>query len=294
MKAINFFLFFTFLLVCGIAVSAQNWISDTEMQFKIQAPQTYSQNQMRDGTDKILTLLSPDENVMVRIRAMKATNQFTTELLQKAFEQNMIKGAQRIMNENGALQGIPALTSAYTWKVDGSDAVLGIYYIVQQGFAYVVWTAVPRDLLQQRSAEADRITNSFTLLQLQGTNTFAGSQTHSVNTNQVALLNANLGNQVDQDFRVTQPTTGFNKNISQINLSFSYSGHTFATPFILKWYSRSHNQTINEYTLNTPNENSGHGYGFISNHGNTWPQGNYYVEIWHDGKKLMTRDFQIQ
>ncbi len=157
------------LLICILfglssAFAQNNWITDNEMQFKINAPQGYTQKQMRDGSDKVLTLMSSDQNVMIRVRAMPATDQFTPEILQKVFEQNMIQGAQRVLNERGSLNNVPAQTAAYTWAADGSDAVLGIYYIVQQGFAYVVWSAVPRNLLQQRSAESDGILNTFTLL----------------------------------------------------------------------------------------------------------------------------------
>lgn len=58
-------------------------------------------------------------------------------------------------------------SSAYTWNADGLEAVLGIYYIVQNGFAYIVWTAVPRNLINQRSAEADAIIDSFELIEKQ-------------------------------------------------------------------------------------------------------------------------------
>ena len=34
----------------------------------------YKQNKMRDGTDNVVSLISPDENVMVRVRAMKASS----------------------------------------------------------------------------------------------------------------------------------------------------------------------------------------------------------------------------
>jgi hypothetical protein len=77
----------------------------------------------------------------------------------------MIQGANRILNEDGNLNGIPAKTSAYIWNVDNNEAVLGTYYIVQNGFAYIVWSAIPRNLIQQRSAESDAITNTFELLQ---------------------------------------------------------------------------------------------------------------------------------
>ncbi|QGY42195.1 hypothetical protein GM418_00545 [Maribellus comscasis] len=152
----------------------EKWVTDTEMQFKIKVPSNYRQNQAFDGTDKVLTLMSPDENVMVRVRAMPATDQFTTEILQRVFEQNIIQGAQRIMNEDGDLHGIPARASAYTWKVDRDEAVLGTYYIVKNGFAYIIWTAVPRNLVSQRSAEADGIIDSFELLDPQSKNRGGG------------------------------------------------------------------------------------------------------------------------
>ncbi|MGK0411830.1 MAG: hypothetical protein ACJA1B_000012 [Polaribacter sp.] len=157
-------LFICFLFSIGKAFAQKKWISDNEMQFKINAPVNFTHNQIYDGTDKVLTIMSPDQNVMIRVRAMPATNQFTPVLLQKAFEQNMIKGAKRIVDENGKLNNIPTRSSAYTWSVDGNNAVLGAYYIVQNGFAYIVWSAIPIHLIQQRSAEADEILNTFTLL----------------------------------------------------------------------------------------------------------------------------------
>lgn len=65
------------------------------------------------------------------------------------------------MNNKGDLHGIPATASAYTWKYNNIETVIGAYYIIQNGFAYVVWTIVPRNLINQRSAEADAIIESF-------------------------------------------------------------------------------------------------------------------------------------
>jgi hypothetical protein len=152
------------LLISQNTFAQNNWVTDSEMQFKILAPANYAQNQFRDGTDKILALVSPDENVAVRVRAMHATNDFTIDLLQQVFEQNIISGAKLIMKEDGDLHGIPARATAYTWKYNNIETVIGTYYIIQNGFAYVIWTIVPQNLLQQRSGEADKIIDSFTLI----------------------------------------------------------------------------------------------------------------------------------
>lgn len=158
------FTFFLFALIFSVQGVAQNqWIIDDEMQFKIAVPNTYQQNQFWEGTDKILAVVSPDENVAVRVRAMPVNAQFTTDILQQVFEENILSNAQELMKEDGDLNGIPARAVAYTWTFNNTETVVGAYYIIQNGFAYVVWSIVPRSLLQQRSAESDAITNTFQL-----------------------------------------------------------------------------------------------------------------------------------
>ena len=295
MKPLPILCLWLLFMASGFSLWSQGkWISDNEMQFKIKIPPNYSQNKIQDGSDRILTVMSPDQNIFVRVRAMKATAQFTTELLQQVFEQNIIKGAQRIMNEAGDLHGIPARASAYSWNVEGSDVILAVYYIVQNNFAYVVWAAVPKNQAQHYSAIADGIIDSFDLLAASSSGDLAGSSNNSGGSGQVALIACNLGIQVDNNYRVQSNVQTFTTHTHKIHLGFSYRGNTYATPFAFKWYSRTHNQLVQEYSLNTPNENGGHGYGFISNNGNPWPQGKYYVEIWHNGKMLGSTDFEIQ
>lgn len=280
--------FIALLLFSVYATAQEHWVSDNEMNFKIKVPNSYKKSNIWDGTDKVHTFISPDENVFVRVRSMKATSEFTTDILQQVFEQNIIKGAQIIMNEDGDLHGIPARASAYTWAAGGDNAVLAIYYIIQNGFAYVIWAAAPQAEVQQYSAESDRIIDSFSLLQ--GNSQYA----NSITSNDLVLLQTNLGTSVNKQARVLDNSNIFQTSTQKINLGFSYSGNTYAAPIALKWFSRTHNMLLQEHNLNTPRENGGHGFGFISNQGNPWPEGSYSVEIWYDGKKLSVRDFQIQ
>lgn len=301
MRAREIILFF--LVACcisNIANSQNTWINNAEMQFKIQVPKNYKQNQFIEGTDKILALVSPDENVAVRVRAMKATNQVTTGLLQQVFEQNIISGAKRIMNEEGDLHGIPATASAYTWNYNNIATVIGAYYIIQNGFAYIVWTIVPQNKLTQSSAEADAIIDSFTLLNSQhnyteGINNDTGNfPTQNTVSQPLFLVKAFLGTVVDDNLNVSNSTTSFLKNVPQINLGFNYSGNPEGKPFQIKWFSKTHDQYLNETMLDPQFINNGKGFGFISNQGNEWPIGQYVVEIWHNGKNLGQRNFQIR
>lgn len=295
MKPGPFITMLVLICFCFTNIQAQDkWISDREMQFKIKIPANYSQNEMRDGTDKVLTVMSPDQNVFVRVRSMKATLQFTTDILQQVFEQNIIKGAQRIMNKDGDLHGIPARALAYSWKVDGSDAVLAVYYIIQNGFAYVIWAAVPKNQAQKYSSIADGIIDSFDLLNNSDTGFFAGLTNNNSTSNKLTVLESKLGAQVDQNYRIQYQSNQFNASTNKIHLGFSYSGNPLSLPFLVKWYSKSYNQLVYEVNLSSPNQNSGYGYGFITNNGNPWPTGEYYVEIWNNGKILSSTNFIIQ
>ncbi|MCG6186213.1 hypothetical protein [Maribellus maritimus] len=283
----------SFCFLFSSTQAQEKWITDAETQFKIKIPETFTQKQTRDGTDKVFTLMSPDENVFIRVRALKAESQLTSDLLQKVFEQNMIRGAQRIMNKDGDLHGIPARASAYTWKIDESDAILAVYYIIQNGFAYVVWAAVPENLAHEYSDTADGIIDSFELLSTPSSNAFAGLSS-AEKSSRVTLLDCKMGTQVDQNYRVLFYSTNFTTGCEKIYIGFSYSGNAFSNPLLVKWYSRSLQQLMNESSLNTPNENGGHGNAFITNNGAPWLKGDYYVEIWHDGKMLNSQDFIIR
>lgn len=293
MKPGRLLLTLALIFVFHFSIQAQEkWISDEEMQFKIKIPDNFSQNQMRDGSDKVFTMMSPDQNIFVRVRAMQANKQFTADLLQQVFEQNIIAGANRLMNENGDLHGIPARASAYTWKVDGNDAILGVYYIIQNNFAYVVWTAIPKNQADKYSAQADKIIDSFELLKPNTTYTLADLK--DSNSTAVTITDSKMGIGVNKNLKVRLPLDVYSPYTNKIHLSFSYSGNTNSSPFLLKWYSRTHNQLVKEHSLATPFENNGHGYGFISNNGNPWPPGEYYVEIWCNEKLLKSNEFIIQ
>lgn len=130
MKSIKSFIFLSLIVLFVYPVFAQTaWITDSDMQFKIKVPNNYKQNQFIDGTDKILSLVSPDENVAVRVRAMKATQQFSADILQQVFEQNILNGAKQIAKEDGDLNGIPARAVAYTWKYNNIETVVGAYIL---------------------------------------------------------------------------------------------------------------------------------------------------------------------
>ncbi|MDX9881750.1 MAG: hypothetical protein RBS73_06760 [Prolixibacteraceae bacterium] len=162
----SFFLIFILLAAFGIqTIQAQTrWVEDRQMNFKINIPVHYKTNQLVDGSDKIHVFVSPDENLVVRVRAIPLSQQISDTQLQSIFEQNIIQGAVRINDELTDLNGLPARWSGYSWVYNNVRTVLANYYIVRQGMAYVVWAIVAENQVDQKTVEMSNILGSFTLI----------------------------------------------------------------------------------------------------------------------------------
>ncbi|HDR52108.1 MAG TPA: hypothetical protein ENN90_10910 [Mariniphaga anaerophila] len=297
------------LLILFIAVfpfslfSQSSWISDEEMKFKILVPDNYQKNQFREGTDKILAVLSPDQNVAVRVRAFPASEQVTVDLIQQVFEQNVISGSSRLTQEDGHLNQIPARAAAYAWRYNNMNTVVGSYYIIQNGTGYIVWTLIPRNLLQQRSKEADKILDSFSLLEpsagnLSVANGFGspGQQANPQNRHeetQVVLTDFSTGTNPGNDLQLSNISNAFSCFVPTIDLVFGYTGNATGSNFIVKWYNDTHQISVKEFTFSPPDAEAGRGHAFITNNGNPWPGGDYHVEIWHSGNVLGKKSFVV-
>lgn len=286
-----------------LSFGQNSWISDEEMKFNILVPDNYQKNQFREGTDKILAVLSPDQNVAVRVRAFPASEQVTVDLIQQIFEQDIISGSSRLTQEDGHLNAIPARAAAYTWRYNNINTVVGTYYIIQNGMGYIVWTIVPQNLLQQCSKEADKILDSFSLLEPSaGTLSDAkgfksiGQQADPLHRQAeipVVLTDISTGTNPRDDLQLTNISTTLSSSVPTIDLVFGYKGNAYGTDFIVKWYSTTHQTLLKDFAYSPPNASAGRGHAYISNMGNPWPEGNYYAEITHHGKVLGKQHFSI-
>lgn len=298
LRLILIFVVFPFYLF-----SQTSWITDEEMKFKILVPENYQKNQFWEGTDKILALVSPDQNVAVRVRAFPASEQVNTDLIQQVFEQNVITGSSRLTQEDGNLNQIPARAAAYTWRYNNINTVVGVYYIIQNGMGYIVWTIIPRNLLQQRSKEADKIIDSFALLQ-SGSETLSmsggfGSLSQQLKTeNQagvksIVITDLETGTNPDNSYNLANKSISFPGSTPTIDFAFGYTGNASGSNFIVKWYNDTHQILVKEFSFSPPNAPSGRGHSFITNNGNAWSEGEYHVEIWHSGNVLGKKSFAV-
>ncbi len=162
-KYILILVFVTLFFTSGL--KAQNyWVEDREMNFKIKVPTIYQRHNLMDGTDKINVFVSPDQNLIIRVRSIPLSQQITDIQLQSIFEQNIINGALRISDESSDLNGLPARWSGYSWVYEGMNTVLVNYYLVRKEVAFIVWAIVPENMVGQKTAQMARIMGSFQLI----------------------------------------------------------------------------------------------------------------------------------
>jgi hypothetical protein len=144
--------------------ASQQWVKDDKMQFKIQIPSNYQKNRIVEDADGIHAFLSPDQNVAVRIRSFKVDNNATLDSVIKAFEQHIIVGAQKLLDDKYVLNSISGKICGYKWKFNNIPVGLAAFVTIQNKIAYIVWSIVPEQMFKQRTPETDAIINTFTVL----------------------------------------------------------------------------------------------------------------------------------
>ncbi|MFZ5949755.1 MAG: hypothetical protein ACOYXC_03555 [Candidatus Rifleibacteriota bacterium] len=170
LKTQRFFLFFVAVfsfsfIFSGLQVKAgTQWINDEQMKFKIQIPDNYQKNRLVEGTDVVHVFLSPDQNVAVRIRAIKVGSGTMINNVIQAFEQNVIVGAQKLLEDNYTLNKIPGRICGYKWRFNNTPVGLAVFGTIIDNIAYIVWSIVPEQMFKQRTTETDAIINTFTIL----------------------------------------------------------------------------------------------------------------------------------
>lgn len=298
MKGYSALLLFGILLVGYMAKAQNRWVEDTQMKFKISVPSNYQTNQFRDGPDKIHAFVSPDQNLAVRVRSIPVPANTTVDLIVQAFSQNIIKGAQQLVNQVYTLNGLNGKMAAYKWQYNNINVVIGAFVTIRNGVAYVVWSVVPENLLSKRSAESDAITNSFTVFtdnaqtstsgQAGGLGSLGGSgstQITSVPTENIQITDMAVGSDATFDFRIANPQTTIEPSVEKVYFVFGYSGNAKGKTFITKWYNETSNIFLGDSPFFPVDASSGRGKASIDCPGNVWPDGHYRAEIWLDDQK---------
>ena len=140
------------------------WHQESQFGFKMLIPKGWQSQALTDGTDRVLTVLSPDGNVAARVRAIPINGSVPLDKVVQAFEQYALSGGQRLAQQQDTMNGMHGLTSVYRGDFDGTEVGMGVFATLQGRYAYIVWGMIPLPYFDQRSGEVDAMLNSFTLM----------------------------------------------------------------------------------------------------------------------------------
>ena len=138
-----------------------NQYTDTEHNYKITTPKFWKHSFLLDGTDHIRAFLSPDKNIVLKIRSFTVDSNVTVELLRKVFEQKILIGVNLVDSKTGFVDNIPTSIGAYITVFNNITIGIGAVYFIHSGIAYIVWTTIPEYMLKLRSKDIDAIINTF-------------------------------------------------------------------------------------------------------------------------------------
>lgn len=159
-KVIGLFLIFIFINTSIYA----DWVEDAQFNFKINVPFTWKRNSFNDGTDRVYAFLSPDENLAIRVRAFKVNSNVTLDIVESLFRSKILGECEQLALMNHTLNGYNGKIGAYKGVYNGTRVGAGVFYTIQNGIAYIVWSVAPIHLFDSKINESDAITNTFTIL----------------------------------------------------------------------------------------------------------------------------------
>ena len=154
----------TACLIAGIALPLfGDWVEDTEFKFKINVPASWQKSRLDDGSDRVHTFLSPDQNLAVRVRAFTVNENVSLDLVVSLFKNNILGECEQLALMDETINGYEGKVGAYRGIFNGTTVGAGVFYTIQNGIAYIVWSMAPIDLFQSKVQESDAITGTFAI-----------------------------------------------------------------------------------------------------------------------------------
>lgn len=153
-----------FLIALSLQAAAK-WYTNAAYNFKIDVPHSWSANYYTEGTDQVYDFLSPDEQIAIQIRAFESEPGFTTDLIMSVVEEGILgQGATKLTASDDEVNGLHGKKAAYKNTYDGQEVGIVIFTALAQQFGYAFIVVVPTDVFEEKTAEADAMLNTFTLL----------------------------------------------------------------------------------------------------------------------------------
>jgi hypothetical protein len=270
-------LFIALFFVFGITQLSAKWFIEKEYKFRINVPSSWSANSFMDGTDKVYDFYSPDNNIAIQLRAFEAGSQVTTDLLVQIYEEQMLPAGTKKSGlfDKTSKNGIPGKQGVYSSTYNGTDVAMSAFYAVVNNYGYVLLVIVPTNMMQQKTSEIQKVTQSFMVDGFSA----SGSQAHSPTKTKP---DASRGQGLAGLSGLAGSTTG-NTNASSSagsNVVGTYEFHGRSDGKVLVNYHYLYIRQDGTYTEKYQPKNSGN---YVSEKDGTWSKSGNQLVLTHSG-----------
>ncbi len=140
-----------------------NTYSDPIYGFSIKAPESWKIKGYKDGTDRVVDVMSRDGNVMVRTRVLKLPSTVSLDALQKIYEKKYVSGQQPYQSDYRELNGLDGLVFYYHWNYKGNPIEVRTFIGEKKSIAYIISQIIPKKMLAARANETEKVMASFSI-----------------------------------------------------------------------------------------------------------------------------------
>jgi len=149
-----------FLHIFCISINADTY-KDNSYNFQITSSNAWKTKTYFDGPDRLFDTISPDENVLVRVRAIHLSDPIPMDVLRKVYEREYLKDSSLYKEESTMINGIKGQSFFYHWKYNGHDINVVSWFVILPKMAYIVSRIIPQVILNELVTEADNVINTF-------------------------------------------------------------------------------------------------------------------------------------
>ncbi|MCP3873613.1 MAG: hypothetical protein GY699_10725 [Desulfobacteraceae bacterium] len=153
------FIFLLLHIFCT-SINADTY-KDNNYNFQLTSPNSWKTKAYSDGPDRLFDSTTPDGNILVRVRAIHLSDPIPMDILRKVYEREYLKNSSLFREKTTIINGIKGQSFFYNWKYNGHDINVVSWFAMMPKMAYIVSRIIPKVILNDRVAEADRVIHSF-------------------------------------------------------------------------------------------------------------------------------------
>lgn len=145
------------------AVSLAATYTDSKDGFRIERPDNWKSKSYKDGSDRLFDMMSPDRNVLVRVRAIKIPSgkNINHSQIQAFYQKKKVSGISPYLSKDVTINGVTGKAYFYHWKYNNIPVNVVAWITIVPGKVYIISRIIPEALVKKRAKQANILMSSF-------------------------------------------------------------------------------------------------------------------------------------